>query len=115
MGVDIGLPIVVGGGDDYSREAINRGTAITVFEEIRYSLPSSRNSVSLCLKRKHHVPRQDLSKYKWSICTENDLFAKRMLILSYDSLLSDYSSIRFSETETNFRLSGNSRKNLMSF
>ena len=76
---------------------------------------SSRNSVSLCLKRKHHVPRQDLSKYKWSICTENDLFTKRMLILSYDPLLSDYSSIRFSETETNFRLSGNSRKNLMSF
>ena len=54
-------------------------------------------------------------KYKWSICTKNDLFTKRMLILSYDPLLSDHSSIRFSETETNFRLSGNSRKNLMSF
>ena len=33
MGVDSGLPIVVGGRDDYSREAINRETAITVFED----------------------------------------------------------------------------------
>ena len=47
MGVDIGLPIVVGGGDDYSREAINRGTAITVFEEIRYSLPGRHATVFL--------------------------------------------------------------------
>ena len=62
---------------------------------------------------KKETPRAQ-TKYKWSICTETDLFTKRMLILSYDPLLGDYSSIRFSETETNFRLSGNSRKNLMS-
>ena len=47
MGVDSGLPIVVGGGDDYSREMINRGTAITVFEEIRYSFPGRHATVFL--------------------------------------------------------------------
>ena len=41
MGVDSGLPIVVEGVDDYSREAINRGTAILfrVVTQQCFSLP----------------------------------------------------------------------------
>ena len=40
MGVDSGLPIVVEGGDDFSREAINRGTAILwVVTQQCFSLP----------------------------------------------------------------------------